>query len=334
MCGAVFVPWDMRTLLLSLMWPAGLLLAQDAPLSAVKPVPAMQVLPLPHSMSSFQLDGKELTTSHYDPADMRPFWYPILTSQGISLVRMGHPHDPVTHSHHNGVWISHNNVNGLDFWGDHAKEQGRIITQRVDRYEDADDSAIMLMTNHWVRAADNAVQVIETRRTEVRPLDGSRSWLMLIDLEFVAPKDQKAVFGPTFFGLIGVRMAKSIGVHDGGGRILNSEGQVNEAEVFRKPARWCDYAGRISNDELGFAGITLMDHPSNPQSGKAFHVRNDGWMCACTSPEAAIEVTDTQPLRLRYGLWVHDGLAPREQCESHWKAFQALPLAELDTKKK
>lgn len=324
----------MRLTLVCLLSLSFSLSAQDKNPSVAKPVPLMQVLPLPHSMSSFQLDGKELTRSHYDPADMRPFWYPIMTSQGVSLVRIGHPHDPVTHSHHNGVWISHNSVNGLDFWGDHAKEQGRIVTQRVDRYEDADDASVMVMTNHWVRAADNAVQMIETRRCEVRPLDDSRSWLMIIDLEFTAPKDQKAVFGSTFFGLVGVRMAKTIGMLDGGGRILNSEGQVNEAEVFRKPARWCDYSGRIRNDELGFAGITLMDHPANPQSGKAFHVRNDGWMCACTTPEASIEVTDTAPLRLRYGLWVHDGMASREQSESHWKSFSAMPLADLDAKKK
>ena len=35
------------------------------------------------------------------------------------------------------------------------------------------------------------------------------------------------------------------GVHDGGGTIRNSEGGVNEAGVFWKPARWCDYSGRI-----------------------------------------------------------------------------------------
>lgn len=321
----------MRFALLFLALP---LLAQDNPLPSAKPVPLMQVLPLPHSMSSFQLDRQELTMAHYDAADFRPFWYPIMTSQGVSLVRMGHPHDPVTHSHHNGVWISHNDVNGIDFWGDHAKVQGRIVTQRVDRYEDADDSAFMQMTNHWVRAADNEVQLIETRRSEVRPLDGHKSWLMLIDLEFAAPKGKTSTFGPTFFGLVGVRMAKTIGVHDGGGRIMNSEGQLNEAEVFRKPAHWCDYSGRITNAADGFAGITLLDHPSNPQHGKAFHVRDDGWMCACTSPETPIEVTDTAKLRLRYGLWVHDGLATQDQCQAQWQSFAQMPLADLELKKK
>lgn len=321
----------MRLALLVLALPV---FAQDNPLPLAKPVPQVQVLPLPHSMSRFELNREELTTSHYDRADYRPFWYPMMGSKGISLVRMGHPHDPVTHSHHNGVWISHNSVNGIDFWGDYAKEQGRIVTQRVDRYEDADDAAAMLMTNHWVRASDNELQLIELRRSEVRPLDGRKSWLMVIDIEFAAPAGKPATLGPTFFGLVGVRMAKTIGVHDGGGRILNSEGQINEKEVFRKPARWCDYSGRVTNDADGFGGITLFDHPSNPQHGKAFHVRDDGWMCACTSPEAAIEVTGTQKLRLRYGLWVHDGVPAQADCEAKWQAFTALAPADLDPKKK
>ncbi len=323
----------MRLLPILLLVLATPLLAQDNPLPSARPVPRVQVLPKPHSISSFQLEGKELTASHFDAADMRPFWYPIMTSKGVSLTRMGHPHDPLTHSHHNSVWIAHSDVNGIDFWGDHAKVQGRIVPQRVDRYDDADESAVMQMTNHWVRVSDNAVQLIETRRSEVRPIDGAKSWLMLIDVEFAAPKGQTSTFNPSFFGLVAVRVAKTIGVHDGGGRILNSEGQVNEEQVFRKPARWCDYSGHITNDADGFAGITLMNHPGNPQNPTAFHVRNDGWMDACLTPEKAIEVTDSQKLRVRYGLWVHDGVATQEQSEAQWKAFAELPPADLAAKK-
>lgn len=324
----------MRLLLILAVLAASPALTQEVSLPPTKPVPHVQVLPMPHSISSFQLEGRELTASHYDPADMRPFWYPIMTAKCVSLTRMGHPHDPVSHSHHNSVWIAHNSVNGIDFWGDHAKVQGRIVPQRVDRYDDADDSAAMLMTNHWVRASDNAVQLIETRRSEVRPIDGAKSWFMIVDMEFAAPKGMTSTFGTTFFGLMAVRVAKSIDVIDGAGRILNSEGQINEPQIFRKPARWCDYSGRITNDADGFAGITLMNHPSNPQNPTAFHVRSDGWMGACLSPEKPIEVTDTQKLRVRYGLWVHDGMATQAQSEAQWKAFTELPLADLDPKKK
>ena len=299
-----------------------------------KPVPHVQAVPLPHHVTSFQLDGRELTALHFDPLDMRPFWYPILGSKEMSLTRMGHPHDPLTHSHHNSVWISHNSVNELDFWGDQAKSQGRIIPVEVSRegYEDGDSSASMRMVNHWVNEADQTIQLREIRRTEIRPINGAQSWFMIIDLELAPQKGKTATFGATGFGLVAVRVAKSIGVHDGGGRILNSEGQINEEQVFRKPARWCDYSGRISNAVDGLAGITLMNHPMNPHNPTAFHVRNDGWMGCCLSLDTPVEVTESQKLRVRYALWVHDGIPKQEEIEHQWQAFVSLPVTDLTAK--
>jgi hypothetical protein len=302
-----------------------------AQLPSAKPVPRMQAVPMPHHITSFQLDGRELTACHFEPQDMRPFWYPVRASHDASLTRMGHPHDPLTHSHHNSVWIAHNLVNGLDFWADQAKNQGRIVTVEVSRegYQDTDHSASMRMVNHWINEADKSVQVIEVRRTEVRPLEGSKSWLMILDLELSPPKAKTATFGATGFGLLAVRMAKSIGVSDGGGRILNSEGQINEQQVFRKPARWCDYSGRLTNDADGFGGITLMNHPMNPHNPTAFHVRNDGWMGCCLSLDAPVEVTEQKKLRVRYALWVHDGVVTQEQSEAQWRRFTAMPVVDL-----
>lgn len=304
-------------------------------LPSAKPVPRVQAVPLPHHITSFQLDGRELTACHYDPQDMRPFWYPIRASRDISLTRMGHPHDPLTHSHHNSVWVTHNSLNGLDFWGDYAKKQGRIINVEVSRegYEDSDDYASMRMVNHWINEADQSVQLIEVRRTEVRPVDGAKSWFLIMDLEYAPPKGKTATFGASGFGLVAVRVAKSLGVHDGGGRLLNSEGQVNEKGMFRLPARWVDYSGRITNEETGFAGMTLMNHPMNPHNPTAYHVRDDGWMGACLSLDTPLDVTEAKKLRVRYGLWVHDGLPTPEAIEAQWKNFTTLPVADLGDKK-
>lgn len=305
-------------------------------LPSAKPVPRVQAVPMPHHITSFQLDGRELTAMHHDPQDMRPFWHPVRATRDTSLTRMGHPHDPLGHSHHNSVWVTHNMVNDLDFWGDRAKKQGRIVNVEVspEGYEDTDEAASMRMVNHWISEADKSIQLIEVRRTEIRPLDGARSWFMIVDLELAAPKGRTTTFGATGFGLIAVRMARSIGVHDGGGRILNSEGQVNEPQVFRKPARWCDYSGRISNDADGFAGITLMNHPMNPHHPTAFHVRDDGWMGCCLSLDTPLEVTDVKKLRLRYALWVHDGVATQAESEARWVQFTQLPVADLHPRKK
>lgn len=310
--------------------------AQDAGLASAKPVPRVQAVPMPHFVTSFQLDGRELTACRYNPQDRRVFWHPVRAGRDVSLTRMGHPHDPLTHSHHNSVWISHADVDGVNFWGDHGKGLGQIANMEVSRegYEDGDDFAAMRMVNHWKRDDDGSVLLVETRRTEVRPLDGAKSWFMIVDIELAAPKGKTATFKPNGFGLIAVRMAKSIGVHDGGGRILNSEGQVNEKAMFRLPARWCDYSGRIANDADGFAGITLMNHPANPQNPTPYHVRDDGWMGACLNLETPIEVSDEKRLRLRYALWVHDGVASGQDIEARWRLFTGLPVVDLAPKKK
>jgi len=343
----------MRVLLCFFAFNICLLLVAETLPSSAKPVPRVQAVPLPHHITSFQLDGRELTAIHYDPSDFRVFWHPIMTSKGVSLTRMGHPHDPLTHRHHNSVWLSHMDVNGVNFWTDYEKEkQGRILNVEISRegYTDSDEAASMRMVNHWVRNADKEVQMIEIRRTEVRPQDGAQSWWLLVDSEFSAPKGKVATIAPSFFGMIAVRMAKSIGVHDGGGRMLNSEGDVNEKEVFRKPAHWVDYTGRITNEEDGFAGITLMNHPANPHSPAPFHVRDDGWMGAALIPDAVpnpvqgqpplvpaappIEVSEARPLRVRYALWVHDGIASKVEIDRQFARFREMPRPEMHPEKK
>ncbi|MHC4329832.1 MAG: DUF6807 family protein [Planctomycetota bacterium] len=61
-------------------------------LSSPKPVPRMQVVPMPYDQASFQRDGVELTRYHFGPGLHRPFLFPVSGPSGRSLTRMGHPH--------------------------------------------------------------------------------------------------------------------------------------------------------------------------------------------------------------------------------------------------
>lgn len=289
--------------------------ADDAPLPGVKPVPEVQVVPQPYAQASFQAGGRELARYHFGPLQERPFWYPIVAPSGHPLTRMGHPHDPITHSHHNSVWVSHDNVGGVRFWAD--RNTGRIVHERIEAYEDGPQAASMLSVNSW-RAPDGKTLMLDRRRTTVEPL-GSDGWRMLIDLELQSPGNEPVTLGQTPFGLIAVRMAKTIGVADGGGRILNSQGQHDEKEAFRKPARWVDYSGPVTNQLRG--GIALLDHPGNPGHPTPFHVRNDGWMGVSLNLNGPITIEPGKPLRLRYALWVHDGVPKPEAIESAWQTF-------------
>src|SRR5687767_3818943 len=116
--------------------------------AAPKPVPQMQALPLPDHQVSLQREGEEIARYYFGPELRRPFVYPIIGPSGRSLTRMGHPHDPESHSHHNSCWVAHHSVNGTSFWDDRAP--GRIVHQRIERFLDSDGMAGVLARNAWV----------------------------------------------------------------------------------------------------------------------------------------------------------------------------------------
>ncbi len=281
------------------------------------PFPVVQVIPLPYDQASFQLNGKELVRYHFGSGLRRPFWFPLVGPEGCSYTRMGHPHDPNGHSHHNSLWISHENVNGVNFWADTTT--GRIVQQRIESYHDGPEAAAMAVINLWQTASGEPI-VSEKRWMQVRPLREDE-WLMSLRLEFTPVGNEPVVFGQSPFGVLGVRVAKTIGVKDGGGRILNSEGQLNEEDAFRQPARWVDYSGPVAPGKTG--GITLMDHPTNPGHPTPFHLRNDGWMGPSLTLRGPVTVKPESPLILKYQIWVHAGTPDRQQVDNIWDQFAA-----------
>jgi len=287
-------------------------------LPAAKPVPRMQVLPLPEDQAKVERDRFEISRYYFGKDLYRPFLYPIVGPSGKSLTRMGHPRDPNGHSHHNSAWISHHDVGGVGFWNDAKTSEGRIVHQKVLRYEDSDDEALIEVQNAWIDGAGRGKVLLEEQRAmRFRPQQNGQ-WVLVLDLTFSAPK-QPVTLGKTNFGFVGVRMAKTIGVHDGGGMIRNSEGAINEPQVHEKSARWVDYSGPIT--PTAREGITLLDHPKNPNHPTVFHVRDDGWMGAGFNFAVPYTIQPGQPLKLRYGLWVHTDVPTAAAIDEQFATF-------------
>ncbi len=280
-----------------------------------KAVPRMQAIPLPYDQMSFQYDGQELVRYHFGSNLRRPFWFPFIGPGGVSYTRMGHPHDPVGHRHHYSVWIAHADVNGISFWADDSP--GRILHRRVERIEDG-DQATVTVTNVWVNSPKDEVLMFDTRIMTVEPLQ-DEDWMLTLRIELSPAGNSPVILGQTPFGLLGVRVAKTISVADGGGRIINSEGDHDEAGCFQKPARWVDYSGAVTRDKVG--GITPMDHPSNPSYPTPFHVRNDGWMCPSVTLNSPIVLRNGEKIHFFYRLWVHAGIPTRDDLEARWRSF-------------
>ena len=170
--------------------------AAQVTLPNAKPIPLVQALPQPYEQVSFQRDGTELARLHFGPGLNRPFVFPLLGPSGRSITRMGHPHDPVGHSHHNSIWISHHDVNGWSFWADRGTNQGRILGQRLEKLEDSDTGAGATIFNHWVDK-NGKVLLEERRRVSLELLPNNES-LLVLDLRFEA-KGAPVTFGKTPF---------------------------------------------------------------------------------------------------------------------------------------
>jgi len=280
----------------------------------IAPFPRVQAIPQPGDQVSFQRDGVELVRYHFERSLRRPFWFPLVGPGGHVVTRLGQPDDPMGHSHHNSVWVSHNDVNGVNFWADTG--EGRIVHQAVERFDDGAESAALTVRNAWVHRSGK-VLLNERRRTTIRLLpDGE--WFLIVELH-IEPVDGDVAFGQTPFGLFAVRVAKTMSVRDGGGTIRNSAGGVNEKGVLWKPAQWVDYSGPAAPGRLH--GITLMDHPGNPNHPSVFHVRDNGWMGSSFSFHAPYVLRAGQRLRLMYGLYVHDGMPVPERIDRRFAEF-------------
>jgi hypothetical protein len=165
--------------LLAALLTIGALPGQDG-LRDAKPIPRMQAVPQPYDQISFQRDEKEIARYHFSPALNRPFIFPVIGPSGRALTRMGHPVDPCTHSHHNSIWIAFGKVNGVDFWGEHRPDRGRIVHQRVEQLEDGSELASALTVAEWRTSAGKAL--LRERRQTLVHLLSNEEWMLVIDL--------------------------------------------------------------------------------------------------------------------------------------------------------
>ncbi|MDA8976865.1 PmoA family protein, partial [bacterium] len=245
-------------------------------------------------------------------------FFPLRSASGANLTRMGHPGAP-NHDHHRSLWWAHHDVSGVDFW---SEGQGASIIQKEWlAYSDGEEArmAVLLDWNHGEQKIMEQELV-----TEVRPSDEGEI-LVEIQTSFRA-SGEEVTLGKTNFGFLGIRMAKSISNHFGGGEITGSEGRVGEKAIFGKQARWMDYSGPVFTGEgdsrrTAMAGVTWFDHPDNPRYPTHWYVRSDGWMGASFCFAEPKVIKKQEVLVLRYLMHLRDSSYDATRAEKLAAAF-------------
>lgn len=277
------------------------------------------------------LYDNELTTQYIIEGQC-PILWPLLASDGTKMTRDFPMSDQTEdekrdHPHHRSLWFTHGAVNGTDFW----HKGGKVIHQEFTRLEGG-TSATIESTNVWTK--DDGQQVLKERR---RMIFGASDSLRWIDVDLVLTAAFGDVhFGDTKEGTFAVRVAESMKVDRGtGGKIVNSDGKTNLL-AWGQPANWVNYTGPIGDKSYG---IAMFCHPKSFNYPNRWHVRTYGLFAAnpfgsnsftgVTEPGAGVTLKQSEDLRLRYRVVLHQGIEDSQVIDKLYQEFSQSPMGQF-----
>ena len=226
------------------------------------------------------LVGDDFFAGYVPDSNGKPIIYPIMGPSGHAMTRNFPMKQDVKdergdHDHHRSLWLTHGDVNGIDFWlDDEDKNCGRIVQTSGSADVDAESDAVIINAeNDWL-SPDGKRILSDKRRFAFYEEAGRR----IIDCDFLLmATDGDVNFGDTKEGSFGVRVAGTMKVDAKlGGIITNAEG-LNDKEAWGQKSAWVDYCGPVDGETVG---ITIHDHPSSFGFPCRWHVRTYGLFAA------------------------------------------------------
>lgn len=244
-------------------------------------------------------EGARFVTRYYYGEDIaKPHLGPFYEKYGGVLTRVDF--EVTEHKHHRGLWVSHGDLNGVDFWSEDPNH-GIIRPQTIDGVAEGPVFAGFTARNLWTTHGMEPVCDEVTRVTVYRMSAAIR----VIDLDVTLT----ASYAPLTFGrtkeagAIAVRMADSMIVKNGG-RFETPTG-INEGEIWMKRAAWCDYHGVAGGRR---AGVAVLECPSNEDAPTHWHARDYGLMAPNNSLMMPIRVLEKSgSIRWRFRVIIHNG---------------------------
>lgn len=288
---------------------------------------------------SVSIDGKPFTTLYCGPDTAKPYLHPLRSASGKVVTRHypmddapGETHD---HPHHRGLWFSHGNVNGYDFWANepsqHDGKNGKIVLEKMGRIAGGKNSGEIEAVFNWNDPSGKTL-LTETRRMIFLGDPVRRT----IDFDITLTAAEKVTFGDTKEGTFAIRLAAALEEPNKEalpspkrtGLMVDSEGRRGEAQVWGHRASWVDYFGELEGEKLG---IAILDHPNNPRHPTYWHSRSYGLFAANIfgwhdflnnkSADGSLKLDAGQSIRFRYRVMIHSGNFESADIQGEYQKF-------------
>jgi hypothetical protein len=262
------------------------------------------------------IDGKPFTALYTSSSVTKPYLHPIRAASGKIVSRVwpmeekeGEAKD---HIHHRGLWFSHGDVNGIDYWGNDPSQlkgkQGTIRTKRITSIKSGKKEGSIAAAFEWVDPSGKVI-INEARTMTFYSNPTNR----IIDFDITLTSTEPAKFGDTKEGTFALRLTAPLdGKHTG--KMTASTGATGEKAIWGKRFPWVDYAGTLEGEALG---VAFLDHPGNPKHPTYWHARDYGLFAANIFGEhdfyndktrdGSLTLKPGETWRFRYRVVIHPG---------------------------
>ena len=251
-----------------------------------------------------------------------PYFYPLRAPKsGLSLtMETGQPWP-----HHRSVFFALDRVNGANYWQNNP-DKDRIISKKIELGECTEKSAEILNECLWTPFEGDPV-IADKRRFVINVID-DETYTLDSYIEMTALTE--VVCRSTGHGFFGVRTEHDLSV-DGGGVLLNSEGQQTQANTLNKFARWITaYGKRYGRDDGLVEGVAIMSPPYKraPFDRNVWFTRDYGNFSPMPFYSFERDETFVMPkddvLRLAYRIVAFTGTPTNSFLNAQWDEFAAL----------
>ncbi|HWZ13988.1 MAG TPA: PmoA family protein [Mucilaginibacter sp.] len=286
------------------------------------------------------IGGKLFTSFLYPDTLEKPVLYPLHAANGAIVTRgfplFPRPGEPTDHPHHIGMWLTYENVNGLDFWNnsyaipkEKKQSYGWIRTDRILSMSDGQTGKLAYHAN-WTNQ-QKEILLEETTQFEF----SGNAHQRLIDRITVLTAKQDVTFADAKDGLFGLRLAheleipaeqsqkftdnkgivttvKSNADKIAGGTYLTSVGKRGN-DAWSTRGVWCEAYGKIGKDSIS---VAIIDHPQNPNYPTFWHARGYGLFAANPlgekiftngKSEKNLRLKKGESVTFRYRVIINDG---------------------------
>lgn len=295
------------------LWAGLIALSTVALLVRVAPAPAAEPPAVAFERAAGEMKitvgGSPLGTYVFrDDVIGRPYFAHLRAPGGVQATRTHPPvegQDATDHAtFHPGLWLAFGDLSGADDWRNRARVEH---VRFVEEPKASAGRGSFVVENRYLPATGAGGSPLCREVCSYAILVRPAGYLLICDSTFRSDTAD-FYFGDQEEMGFGVRVASPLAVVKGG-KIRNSDGLVNEPQVWGKAADWCDYSGSLGGKRVG---ITLMPDPHNFRRSW-FHARDYGLLVAnpfgrnamTSGAPSRVLVKRGETLRLRFGVLLH-----------------------------